>query len=199
MDLSDEALKRLLDSGHAKGIEAPLIHELRQARVQSQVYKDSADLWSTRWSRLKENFEKLEKENASLREKKVGIPRLLEALATSPGAEERKALVDRIKELEAQVNAMVSENEKMMLERNGFAERAHIAEAQVEELKLDIQKVIASDSSEIAEAKRLISEMSAMEIGGHKVGDIYDHMKKVANQKAGNPWAPNQDYPGKPV
>lgn len=42
MDLSDEALKRLLDSGHAKGIEAPLIHELRQARLQlREVRKDA--------------------------------------------------------------------------------------------------------------------------------------------------------------
>lgn len=39
MDFSDEALKRLLDSGHAKGIEAPLIHELRQTRLQISELK----------------------------------------------------------------------------------------------------------------------------------------------------------------
>lgn len=39
MDLSDEALKRLLESGHSKGVEAPLIHELRQTRLQVAAYE----------------------------------------------------------------------------------------------------------------------------------------------------------------
>jgi len=78
----------------------------------------------------------------------------------------------RASKAEAQVTSMVGENERMMMERNAFGEKAN-------DLAL------------------IINEMRSMEIDGHKVGDIFDHMKRES--KVGNPWAPNQDYPGKPV
>lgn len=52
----------------AKSIEdvTNLVAEVNNLNLQNQEYKSSADLWATRWSGLKGNFEKLEKENAQL-------------------------------------------------------------------------------------------------------------------------------------
>ena len=51
-----------------------------------------------------------------LQEIKVGVPRLMEALASSPGAEERKTLCDRITELEGQLKDLTMRYEVLALE-----------------------------------------------------------------------------------
>lgn len=101
-----------------------LYDKLDKLSVESQDYKGSADLWATRWLRLKENFEKLGLENRGLRDvlAKIGMASLT---ASTLGFLRRK--------IEEAVNPVLA----TLLEKGG------------------------------------------------------DDM--------GNPWAPNKDYPGKPV
>lgn len=47
--------------------DAAEVSEIVKLRAESAEYKASADLWGGRWSRLKENFDKLWQENQGMK------------------------------------------------------------------------------------------------------------------------------------
>lgn len=73
--------------GHGADYCAAMVRErkIRDLELKNDEYKSSADLWATRWSRLKENFEKLGEENAKLLLQNGELRKALEHIADLDG------------------------------------------------------------------------------------------------------------------
>lgn len=161
-----QALARRLDQSVADYLKEL---EAQALKFAEQRLKASADAAVGESDRLRKEMERVEQQKNTLREQQLSADR------------RRRALSDRVNDLEAQVARLESEREQFELENRSLLNKVKLADVQpgiIDELKAEIERLKGAPADGAEELERLAAECAQ---GATRVAEL-EQAQEMAKQ-----------------